>query len=94
MSTFLRHRTYRLQTPRQGTVLGPCKARINERLAKNERLSRRQRYTGHKISKEIQQQGYSGSESRVRSYIAQRRREKKKRKWRQCKGEGNGYCKQ
>ena len=72
--------TYVLKRPRQAPVLGPYKARIGELLAENDRLPRKQRYTGHKIYKEIRQQGYSGSESRVRSYIAQRRREKKKRK--------------
>ena len=43
------HRTYTLQQPRPAPVLGPYKARIDELLAENERLPRKQRYTGHKI---------------------------------------------
>jgi transposase len=71
---------YTLKGPRRAPVLGPYKARIDELLAENERLPRKQRYTGHKIYEDIEHDGYRGSESRVRSYIAQRRREKKKRK--------------
>ena len=72
--------TYTLKKPRRAPVLGPYRARIDELLAQNERLPRKQRYTGHKIYEDIQSRGYQGSESRVRSYIAQRRRGKKKRK--------------
>ena len=72
--------TYTLGRPRKAPVLGPYKARIDELLAENERLPRKQRYTGHKIYQDIERDGYRGSESRVRSYIAQRRREKRKRK--------------
>jgi transposase len=70
---------YTLRKPRPAPVLGPYKARIDELLAENEGLPRKQRYTGHKIYEEIQVDGYTGSESTVRGYIAQRRRAKKKR---------------
>jgi transposase len=71
---------YTLKNPRPAPVLGPHMARIDELLEENERLPRKQRYTGHKIYEDIWAQGYRGSESSVRRYIAQRRREKKKRK--------------
>lgn len=72
--------TYRLKVPRPAPVLGPYKARIDQLLAENERLPRKQRYTGHKIYKSIEAEGYAGSEPSVRGYIAQRRREKKRPK--------------
>lgn len=71
--------TYTLTKPRPAPVLGPYMARIDELLAENERLPRKQRYTGHKIYEVIQAEGYTGSESRVRGYIAERRRPQKKR---------------
>ena len=72
--------SYTLRKPRPAPVLGPYKARIDELLEENERLPRKQRYTGHRIYMEIQADGYNGAESTVRGYIAQRRQEKKKRK--------------
>ena len=72
--------SYTLQKPRPAPVLGPYRARIDEILEENEHLPRKQRYTGHKIYEDIRDQGYRGSESSVRSYIGQLRREKKKRK--------------
>lgn len=71
--------TYTLKKPRPAPVLGPYMARIDELLAENERLPRKQRYTGHKIYEDIKAKGYRGSESRVRGYIAEQRRDKKKR---------------
>lgn len=69
---------YTLQQPREAPVLGPYKARIDELLAENERLPRKQRYISKKIYELIQKDGYTGSESGVRGYIAQRRREQKR----------------
>ena len=46
----------------------------------NERLPRKQRYTSHKIYEALHESGYRGSESNVRHYIAQRRRERKQPK--------------
>jgi len=40
---------YTLNEKRPAPVLGPYKARINELLAENEQMPRKQRYTGHKI---------------------------------------------
>jgi transposase len=72
--------SYTLQKPRPAPVLGLYRARIDEILEENEHLPRKQRYTGHKIYEDIRDRGYRGSESSVRSYIGQRRQEKKKRK--------------
>ena len=72
--------TYTLTASRTAPVLGPYQAQIDKLLAENERLPRKQRYTGHKIYEALQKSGYSGSESNVRHYIAQRRREKKRPK--------------
>ena len=71
---------YTLRKLREAPVLGPYKARIDELLAENERLPRKQRYTGHKIYQDLYEQGYRGSESGVRRYIGLQRRETKKRK--------------
>ena len=65
---------YTLSTPRPAPVLGPHKALIDQRLAENERLPRKQRYTAHKIFKDLQAAGYVGSESTVRGYVTYRRR--------------------
>jgi len=43
-------------------------------------MPRKQRYTGHTIYKLIEADGYTGSESGVRRYIGQRRREKRRPK--------------
>jgi transposase len=71
---------YTLKVSRQAPVLGSYKARIDELLAENERLPRKQRYTGHKIYVTLRDEGYTGSESSVRGYIAKRRKEKKRPK--------------
>lgn len=72
-------KTYTLQESRKAPMLGPYKARIDELLAENERLPRKQRYIGHKIYEDIYAKGYRGSESGVRRYIGLQRREQKKR---------------
>ena len=72
--------TYTLKKRRPAPVLGPYMARIDELLEENERLPRKQRRTCRKIYEEIEVDEYSGSESRVRGYIAEKRRAKKKRK--------------
>jgi transposase len=69
---------YRLKEPRPAPVLGPYKARIEQLLTENKRLPRKQRYTGHKIYETLREEGYQGSESSVRRYVAQWRREQKR----------------
>ena len=71
---------YTLRAPREAPVLGPYQARIDEILVENERLPRKQRYTGYKIYEDIYERGYRGSESGVRRYIGLQRGETKKRK--------------
>jgi transposase len=72
--------TYILRQPRPAPVLGPHRARIDELLDENERLPRKQRYIGRTIYKDVQAKGYTGAESTVRGYVAQRRREKRRPK--------------
>ena len=55
-------------------VLGPYKARIDELLAQNKQLPRKQRYTGSRIFQELKKVGYRGSESTVRHYIWRQRK--------------------
>ena len=62
---------YQRVVQRADPVLGPYKAKIDELLAENEGLPRKQRYTAQKIYEMIQKQGYQGSDSGVRHYVAQ-----------------------
>jgi len=71
---------YTLTSPRSAPVLGSYTKQIDELLAESEQMPRKQRYTGHKIYELIQTEGYTGSESGVRRYIGQRRREKRRPK--------------
>ena len=72
--------TYKLSAPRPAPILGPFKQRIDALLKENEHLPPKQRYIGHKIFKEIQKDGYQGSESTLRGYIGQRRQERRRPK--------------
>ena len=69
---------YILKEPRPAPVLGPHKDLIDRLLAENRKLPRKQRYTTHKIYEQVKAAGYTGSESGVRSYVAQCRRESKR----------------
>ena len=69
---------YTLKAPRPAPILDPYKERIDALLAANEKLPRKQRYTGHLICQELAKAGYQGSEPTVRRYIAQRRREQRR----------------
>ena len=64
---------YTLKAPRAAPVLGEYKARIDELLAENARLPRKQRYTAHKIFEQVQAVGYAGSEAGVHVYVSQQR---------------------
>ncbi len=68
---------YTVKEPRLAPVLGPYKELVDRLLAENQKLPRKQRYTTHKIYEQVRKAGYTGSESGVRSYIAQHQREKK-----------------
>ncbi len=69
---------YTLQEQRPSPVLGPYKELVDRLLADNSNMPRKQRYTTHKIFEQAQAAGYTGSESGVRGYIAQKRQEKKR----------------
>jgi transposase len=69
---------YTLQEQRISPVLGTYKESIDQLLIKNQSMPRKQHYTTHKIYNELHGAGYQGSESGVRGYIAQKRREKKR----------------
>lgn len=63
-------RQYTLSKPRPAPKLGAYKARIQELVAENERLPRKQQYTWYQIYKIIKKAGYQGSESNLRHYLA------------------------
>lgn len=65
---------YQRQKAREAPVLGAYKAAMDEMLAENERLPRKQRYTSRKIYETIQKQGYTGAESSVRRYVGRVRK--------------------
>ena len=69
---------YQREKAKEAPVLGAYKARIEEMLAENERLPRKQRYTSRKIYETIQQLGYAGAESSVRRYVGQVRKARRR----------------
>ena len=66
---------YTLKQSRSAPVLGSYKARIDELLVENETLPRKQRYTSRKIFELLAAEGYQGSASSVRAYVAAQRKE-------------------
>lgn len=71
-------RQYTLSQGRPAPKLDQHKARIQELVAENERLPRKQRYTWQKIYQIIAKEGYQGSGSNLRHYLAQIGWKKKK----------------
>ncbi len=69
---------YTLQQARAAPMLGEYKETIAELLAGNEKAPRKQRYTSHQIYETIRAMGYQGSESTVRGYVAQQRKDKRR----------------
>ena len=67
---------YRLARPKPAPVFGPYRARVDALLEEHEHLPRKQRYTARKIFELLQAEGYQGSESRIRRYLAERKRER------------------
>jgi transposase len=65
---------YQLSKAKLAPVLGPYKGQIEQLLADNAQLPRKQRYTSKKIYQAIRGQGYPGAESTVRYYVAQQRK--------------------
>jgi len=64
---------YRLTRAKPSPIFGPYQARVEALLQQNEQMPRKQRYTVHRIFEVIQAEGYQGSESRLRQYVATRR---------------------
>jgi transposase len=62
---------YTQRGTRSAPKLGPFHARIDALLEQRSRQPRKQRYTSHRIFQILQEEGYSGSEARLRGYIAQ-----------------------
>lgn len=71
---------YQRKELRKPSVLTPeFRAEIDRLLAENETLPRKQRWIGQTIFAAIQELGYQGSQPTVRRYIAQIRKDKRKR---------------
>jgi transposase len=68
---------YQLVHPKPAPIFGAFQHRVDELLAKNKTLPPKQRYTTHKIYEVLVAEGYQGSESRVKIYVAQWRNEHK-----------------
>ena len=71
---------YKLKQPRRAPVLGPYKERIQGLVAESESMPPKQGYTSHRIYEIIEGEGFKGSESTVRHYVAQVRKAKKRPK--------------
>lgn len=69
---------YALTAPRAAPVLGPYKVSLDRLLEENKQLPRKQHYTSHKMYEAIHAEGYAGSESTVRGYVGQQRRDQKR----------------
>ena len=68
---------YQLMQPKPAPIFGAFHHRVDELLAKNDTLPAKQRYTTHKIYEVLVAEGYQGSESRVKLYVTQWKREHK-----------------
>lgn len=66
--------TYQRRQPKRAHKLGPYKKRIQELLAQNQTLPRKQRWTAPMIFREIEKDGFQGAESTVRHYVGQVRK--------------------
>src|SRR5215475_7329364 len=62
---------YTQTVQRPAPKLGPFHARLAALLDEQARQPRKQRYTAHRIYQILQAEGYTGSEARVRGYIAE-----------------------
>jgi len=69
---------YQLGQAKAAPVLGPYHAQIEQLLAENAKLPRKQRYTSKKIYQTIRRAGYRGAESTVRAYVSRKRKETKR----------------
>ncbi|NJM41270.1 MAG: IS21 family transposase [Anaerolineae bacterium] len=69
---------YRLKGVRIAPVLGAYKAQIDEMVAANPSLPRKQRYTASRIYQLLQGEGFGGAESTVRHYVSQVRKKQRR----------------
>jgi transposase len=60
---------YRLRQARRAPVVGPFRGQLDELLAANEQLPRKQRYTVHKLHEMMTTAGYTGSASAINAYV-------------------------
>jgi transposase len=65
---------YVLKAGRRAPVLGAYKAQIDEMVAANASLPRKQRYTASRIYQLVQAKGFAGAESTVRHYVSRVRK--------------------
>ncbi len=65
---------YRLKAPRSKPRLGPYCARIEQLLAEDETVGKKQRHTARRVFDRLVEEGYSGSYTQVREYVRQVRR--------------------
>ena len=64
-------KSYQLTQPKPAFVYGqPFQARVEALLLQNDQLPRKQRYSSRKMFEILRAEGYEGSESRIRQYIA------------------------
>src|SRR6266567_671588 len=68
---------YQLRHPKSAPIFGSFQHRVDELLTTNKTLPPKQRYTTHKIYEVLVAEGYQGSESRVKIYVAQWKKEHK-----------------
>src|SRR6266851_6721754 len=67
---------YHLSRPKPAPIFGPYQPRVEALLQEGEHMPRKQRYTAHKIFEILQEEGYQGSEARVRRYLSERKKAK------------------
>jgi transposase len=68
-------KSYQLTQPKPTFVFGqPFQARVEALLKQNDQLPQKQRYSSRKMFETLRAEGYEGSESRIRQYIAQWKR--------------------
>src|SRR6266516_2465306 len=67
---------YHLSCPKPAPIFGPYQPRVEALLQEGELMPRKQRYTAHKIFEILQEEGYQGSEARVRRYLWERKKAK------------------
>ena len=65
---------YTQTLPRSAPKLGPFHTRIAALLDEQAHQPRKQRYTAHRIYQILQQEGYTGSEARLRGYLGELKR--------------------